>query len=403
MLCLPLLLASCFKTEEIPLLVYDGEATHTIAEFESLHTLGANATLITEDIVICGTITSTDEFGSCYKEIFIQDSTGGISFKTANSSYFHKYRIGQTVYIKCKDLYLGSYISNSGYSGWYQLGLWGNGELQYIPTSYDKAHIFRSGVPNEEPTPKLVTNASQLTTKDFHTLITLVNCSFIDADGTATFYNPDEGYSATSRNIQLQEGYKYIIARTSQYADFALTAMPTGMVNVTGVLTKYGDDYQLVIRSIDDVMSETVATYSMTSNPFEMGWTVNNVQGNNSWIYNSSYKAVTITGENGVSTESWLISPTLDFSNYDVINLLVTQQNFNGMATADNLKIKYSIDNGSSWTELPVSSFPSSFTTTSISLPNEAIQCDHLKIGFQYIDNQTSTWSISNIVFKTIL
>ena len=67
MLCLPLLLASCFKTEEIPLLVYDGEATHTIAEFESLHTLGANATLITEDIVICGTITSTDEFGSCYK------------------------------------------------------------------------------------------------------------------------------------------------------------------------------------------------------------------------------------------------------------------------------------------------------------------------------------------------
>lgn len=399
---LTITLSSCFQTEEIPLMVYDGEATHTIEELFSMYTLGADATLITDSVVISGIVVSTDEFGSCYKEIFIQDSTGGISIRTANSAYFHKYRLGQRVFVNCKDLYLGCYIANNGSTGWYQLGLWGNGELQYLPTNYDQKHIFRSGIPEAVPAPKDITDASQITENDYHTLVRLVNCQFLDANGVNTYYDPSQGYSATSRNLQLQSGWKYVIVRTSQYADFALDVLPDGKVNVTGILTKYGDDYQLVIRDIKDVASETICQYNMNSNPLEKGWTTECRSGNN-WNYNAQYKIMNITGSADAQTDAWFISPTLNFSHLSNASLLLTSQNFNSIATTDNLKIHISTDNGATWTALDAPAISGDMSLTAIELPAQALETEQLKVAFQYYDNKPSTWSIQDVTFKTIL
>lgn len=393
---------SCFQKQEIPLMIYEGKATHNIADLFQMHNLGSDATLITDSIIISGVVVSTDEFGSCYKEIFIQDSTGGISIKTANSAYYHKYRLGQRVYINCKGLYLGGYIANNGNTGWYQLGLWGNGEMQYLPTNYDPQHIFRSGIPETVPAPKEITDATHITEKDFHTLVTLTNCEFMDANGSNTYYDPSQGYSATSRNLQLQNGWKYVIVRTSQYADFALDILPSGKVNVTGILTKYGSDYQLVIRSIKDVASETLVEYNMDQNPLNNGWTINTNEGN-SWTYNSQYKIMSVTGSNNNQTDSWFISPTLDFSHLTKANLLLTSQNFNGLGTTENLKIHYSTNNGNTWQAMEIPTISNDMSTISVSLPSAALQTSQLKIAFQYYDNKSSTWSIKNVSFKTTL
>ena len=395
-------LSSCFQTEEIPLMVYDGKATHNIEDLFALHNLGTDATLITDSIVISGVVVSTDEFGSCYKEIYIQDSTGGISIKTANSAYFHKYRMGQRVFVNCKDLYLGGYIANNGSTGWYQLGLWGNGELQYLPTNYDQKHIFRSGIPEAVPTPKDITNASQITESDFHTLVRLVNCQFVDANGVNTYYDPSQGYSATSRNLKLQSGSKEVIVRTSQYADFALNILPDGKINVTGILTKYGGDYQLVIRDIKDVASETICQYNMNINPFDNGWTTVCKSGSN-WNYNSQYKIISITGNASEQTDAWFISPTLNFSHLDNVNILLTSQNFNSLATQENLKLHISTDNGITWTEISIPTISGDMATISVELPELATTTQQLKVAFQYYDNQPSTWSIQDITFKTTL
>ena len=40
---------------------------------------------------------------------------------------------------------------------------------------------------------------------------------------------------------------------TSNYADFAAMPLPTGKVNITGVMKRYKNQWEIIIRSIDDV------------------------------------------------------------------------------------------------------------------------------------------------------
>lgn len=398
---------SCKDPEEIPLLQYKGEATHTIEALFELHTLGTvPATLIEDSIVISGIVTSTDEYGSCYKEIFIQDSTGGISLKTANSAYFNKFRIGQRVFVKCKGLYLGSYIANNGNSGWYQLGLWGNGEMQYIPTNMENRHIYRSGHVLPEPTPKEITSAGDIIESDYHTLVKITNCEFVDANGSNLYFDSSQGYSAINRNIKLESGSKQIIARISQYIHWGDSILPQGKLNVKGILTKYGTDIQLVIRSINDVEvlpppgGSVVFLYDMQTSPFDQGWTTTSVQGSNIWNYNAGFKLVQISGSNSQTTESWLISPTLNFGTHRNIKLYFTHSNFNNLADGSNLQLYYTT-NSTTWTQLTIPSFPASLTETSINLPDAAISNPNFRIAFKYIDDSSSNWAISNIQFKS--
>lgn len=399
--------SSCFEPEEIPLLEYHGEATHTISELVELYTLGTvPATLITDSIIISGIVTSTDEFGSCYKEIYIQDSTGGISIKTANSTYFNKFRVGQRVFVECKDLYLGCYIANNGNTGWYQLGLWGNNEMQYIPTNIENRHIFRSGHILPEPTPKELHSTSDITEADFHTLVKLVNCEFVDANGTNLYFDNAQGWSAINRNIKLETGNGQIIARISQYIHWGDSILPQGKLNVKGVLTMYGSDVQLVIRSINDVEllpppgGTVVFTYDMQTSPFNQGWTNNSVQGTNVWTYNSTFKNVLITGTTANMTECWFVSPTLNFGAYRNIKLFFTHSNFNGLADQTNLQLYYTT-NGTNWTQLTIPSLPSTPTEMSVQLPDGAISNPNFRIAFKYLDNKNSNWAISNIQFKS--
>ena len=107
-----------------------------------------------------------------------------------------------------------------------------------------------------------------------------------------------------------------------------------------------------------------------------------------------------VSGTTSETTESWFISPALDFGAYRNIKLFFTHINFNSLADATNLQLYYTT-NGSTWTPLTIASFPSSFTETSISLPDAAVSNPNFKIAFKYVDDTNSSWSISNIQFKS--
>lgn len=87
----------------------------------SIHDLKAmykNAPLeITSNIWIKGQVTSSDVSGNIYREMYIQDETGGIDLKIGKSSLYSEYKLGQWIYVKCTDLTLGAY------NGMPQLGL----------------------------------------------------------------------------------------------------------------------------------------------------------------------------------------------------------------------------------------------------------------------------------------
>lgn len=140
----------------------------------------------------------------------------------------------------------------------------------------------------------------------------------------------------------------------------------------------------------------------MNSNPFDNGWTTICKSGSN-WNYNSQYKIISITGNASEQTDAWFISPTLNFSHLDNVNILLTSQNFNSLATQENLKLHISTDNGITWTEVSIPTISGDMATISVELPELATTTQQLKVAFQYYDNQPSTWSIQDITFKTTL
>ena len=65
--------------------------------------------VITENIWIKGQVVSDDRTGNLYREIYLQDETGGIDLKLGKASLYSDYRLGQWVYVNCMDLCIGSY------------------------------------------------------------------------------------------------------------------------------------------------------------------------------------------------------------------------------------------------------------------------------------------------------
>ena len=74
-------------------------------------------TEILDNIWIKGQVISDDHTGNVYREMYIQDETGGIDLKIGRSSLYSEYRLGQWIYVYCNGLTVGAY------SGMPQLGL----------------------------------------------------------------------------------------------------------------------------------------------------------------------------------------------------------------------------------------------------------------------------------------
>ena len=93
---------------------FDGTWT-TISDLKSLYKSGG--ALIYDNIWIKGQVISSDVTGNIYRELYIQDETGGIDVKIGKSSLYSDFRLGQWVYVRCQGLTLGAY------NGMPQLGL----------------------------------------------------------------------------------------------------------------------------------------------------------------------------------------------------------------------------------------------------------------------------------------
>ena len=147
----------------------DAEVNATIAQVKNLYTTHGKPVEITQDWIIKGQITTSDEDGNVYREIYIQDGTGGLDLKLGRSSSYDDFKPGQILYIKCKGLTIGEYGYKAGASygaGLLQLGLKGDGweayenkETTTVPeyeTAYIdllpiiKKHIFRGAIIKED-------------------------------------------------------------------------------------------------------------------------------------------------------------------------------------------------------------------------------------------------------------
>lgn len=386
-----------------PYPTYDGKANMTIAELVALHTITATNSYdtIPAGTIISGIVTTSDEHGNCYKFINIEDETGGIQIKIDNKALFNKYKVGQRVFVKCDGLVIGDYYKLP------QLGLWGNDGMQPIPSNKVGNHIFCDSIPGSfEPTITMTTipKADDIPTSWYNRLVKIENCTFMDG-GLSTFSSPT---SATSHEVELADGTK-ITMRTSNYADFCNEMLPTGTGSLVGILTRYNNYVQLVIRDLNDVQGFSTPMHNTTMfsvnylNAFNDGW--ERFTSGNEWsvLSNSIFNGFYISSVG--LTDSWLISPSIDFSNVTSPTLIFDHREPSG---GDNIRMKlYYTTNytgnihTTDWDEIPFNEFSESTTNFTFNIP-ESAQTSNFRFAFRY-NGTNGSWYISNISITALL
>ena len=283
----------------------------TIAGLKAMYVKTGEPVYISGDVIIGGQVISSDKTGNFYRSLYIQDETGGIELKIGRSSLYDDYPPGQWVYVKCKGLTIGSY------GGMVQVGYYcenGGYETSYIDVPFMiAAHIYK-GKRGEPLAPAVLTGAQASIADNFGRLVRFENTTYsnkifvilyddakpnsnstylrdggnygittwsMSQNAFKAYMTPNgkvepqsafngaitkdvwQGYynAASAYNVSqyFKAGSADIQVRTSGYADFAdhqidPRILNGAKVNLTGILTWYNGNIQLVLNSEDDVV-----------------------------------------------------------------------------------------------------------------------------------------------------
>lgn len=224
---------------------------------------------IANGLQIKGVVTGHDVEGNLYNEISVDDGTAGIIICIAQGGLCGQLQIGQEILIDLGGLYIGAYRSQP------QIGVpytstSASGQKSTYPSRIARAdwqNRFKLlGAPDASKAQPLTFDVSKVKDQNYvysmsGRLVKASYVSFDKADGKTTFAPEDEGKTTGFGVMRSFKGYttNEFGIRTSCYADFAAMPLPSGNLNVTGVLTCYksSDRYdatvQLLLRQYSDI------------------------------------------------------------------------------------------------------------------------------------------------------
>lgn len=413
-----LTLVSCVKGDfdEPPIFIptVDFESNTSIADLKTGYSGGLDS--IATDLIIQGKVVGNDESGNLYKKLVIQDATAGIEILLNKTSLYNEYKLGQTVYVKCKGMYMGNY------GGLIQLGYIFDGKIGQLPEAMIPAHLFRDSLPGAIPAP-VALDLTQDNTKYLDMLVKIENAMFTEG-GRNTFATAD---ATTNRN--LSSGSSTIIVRTSNYATFALDTLPAGAGTVLGILTVYNGDYQLAVRDtsdlqgfngelpeakdfvfpatgltavagIDEKFDGAVASTDIAIE----GWTNSAAEGARNWqgktFQSEKYAQASSYNTSDVSNKPWLITPPITYAS----NLKLSFKSEKAYYVADQLSVwvlyNYTGDeNTAVWKKINATLAGSADADYTWVLSGDISLADYVPagysgnvyIGFKYEGNSTNT------------
>ncbi|WNM19582.1 DUF5689 domain-containing protein [Flavobacterium capsici] len=364
-------------------------------------------------------VTSSDEGGNFYKSISMMnlDGTVGFSMPVDNYNLFNEFEPGRKVTIKLdKNRYFnkqhGSTVLGSSYN---------NGVGRVSGVEY-KDVIFRScDNVNEDNITKHLTVAQAKNDQYLNMLIEFDAVQFTNVSLDKKYFDASVNNlgGATNHEITDKFGNK-IIVRVSEYAKFAGDKIPSGNGKIRGVLTKYNNDYQFMIRTLEDVhmMDTRYVPTTFFEESFATNfpnWVVKNVTGSNQWAVQASFGNPTynafINGF-GNNNEDWLISPSINLStNTFAILSFETSTRFSGPALQVFVSTDYdgtSAPNTATWTQLTGFNLPAwtSGTYTSWSAGasgginiSSYTGNSNVRVAFKYTSTTSSAaaWEVDNV------
>jgi len=223
--------------------------------YDTLTVVDGNVKTFTTDLVLEAKVISTDQLGNFYKELYVEDTTGGLVLSIDGSNLFNDFDLGQTVHIKLNGLNINYDLS---FKAIVELGFGlfndgGENKLGRIPVSILNDYVFKEGAPSTPSSTTITLDDNYLTDNNVGKFVKIENTQFISSDTNAT-YADAVAQERQSLNLESCSGSTQLILLTSGYAIFAGTKVPTGNGTIEGVLTKYGSQgYQLVINTNNDV------------------------------------------------------------------------------------------------------------------------------------------------------
>lgn len=204
-------------------------------------------------------VVGNDESGNIYKQVYLQDETGGILVIVNLTGVFAQFRVGQEVIVELDNLCVGKYY------GAYQIGapmlsksISSSGKVNYgmnrLTPRYFFDNIYRNGTPDVakiNSLRKTYTAIPASTEAIRNTLVHFDNVSF-DGGGSNQFAPMVDGVPTTG-TVKLNINGVKIDVRTSGYANFAADTIPAGTGSITAILSQYFENLQITIRRRDDV------------------------------------------------------------------------------------------------------------------------------------------------------
>ena len=211
---------------------------------------------ITKPTQIKVIVTGNDEGSNLYKQLYVSDGTGALYLSIDKSGIFSEAAVGQCMLIELEGLYIGAYGQQPEIGTFYHNDSKDIDQVGRMSRYTWKDH-FKLIPPVEGLSAKPVevrTMANLDMTKDCGKLITLAGVKMKGADGKATFA-PSDGSAqliggCVNRDI---ENMGTVVVRTSTYAKYAAMAMPTEAIDITGIAARYGNTWQILPRTQDDI------------------------------------------------------------------------------------------------------------------------------------------------------
>ena len=361
-------------------------------------------------------VVSSDEGGNFFKAISFQTLATdkvpaiGFSIPVDVSNTYIDFRIGNKVYVKLKnqftDLYFGGmrigslYVSNAGDP---TIGRVSQNDYKNVLnascTVIDESQLVQS-----------ISIEEALNDDKLNTLVELTDVQFTEeAIGRHYFEESNNVGGSTNWNLRDKTGNQ-IIFRTSSYASFADHIVPEGSGKVRGILTKFGSDYQLMIRSEKDLVMNGKRTVPFFAEDFQSvknnvnftlpGWS--NIVEKASKIWKSmlyagnGYAEFNTTSTTAAENVAWLVTPKINMTGYKnaVLSFRSAQHDLKVDSPLNALEVYISTNfDGSSvtkakWTKLEAN-LPSLSTPTRQFISSGGIDLSaysgNIHIAFRYV------------------
>ncbi len=306
MLALVMLGVGCKKEyDSPPLRTLPVGSVITIAQLKAMYT---NAPVHFDTAVsVYAVVTSDENDGNFYKNISVQDQTGGITLRLLNSGGLY---VGDSVRLYLPGTVLSPY----------------NNLMQLDSVDVDNNVVKQATLVHVEP---LVVNIADLDPVSMQSmLIQLNDVEFTTADAAGSTWADAVNQDYGERYLEDCD-LNQVMVRTSGYSNYAGQPLPQGKGSIQCIMGVYGTTIQLAARRMSDVhlngprcpgqelpfFFKNFEDNSISSG----GWTQQNVVGSIPWYadFFSSYYFGRITNYVGgvnVACETWYISPSVNLS-----------------------------------------------------------------------------------------